>query len=129
MVHGYENSLTCFYFFIFLFLFFYLFLFFKMTSSPKPRTFFFLKTFYKFKDTVELKQFPLWVFCLKVKAVNAAAPCCCCCTCTRSSLVGGYTMMWDWLRFACDLGSQRKIFEHVQKPPATDYNPTFAQNP
>ena len=48
---------------------------------------------------------------------------------TLGLLSDRYTMMCDWLRFACDLGSQRKNFEHVQKPPATDYNPTFAQNP
>ena len=61
IAHGCKNSLTCFY--LFFFYFFYFLLSKKennMTSSPKPRIFFFIKMFYKFKDTLELKQFPLY---------------------------------------------------------------------
>ena len=154
-----------------------------MTSSPKPRFFFFfLKTFYKFIDTLALQQFPLYrkplvflsqsesrkcssalllllhlhskqsswwyirhgiyknewelnqresshpyVYTLRLSLAIATTPKWSCVN-PRTS-ISRYTMMCNWMRFACDLGSQRKNFEHVQKQPATDYNPTFAQNP
>ena len=45
----------------------------------------------------------------------------------KTSLRALYTIICNCVRFTHDLESLHQNFEHVQKPLATDFNPTIAQ--